>query len=536
MSKVAKYLNEHLTGEVVSGGQDVVAASTDGSQLLQQPEMVAHVANTSDIRKIARFCWQLAEKGHALSMTARGQGTDATGGAIGSGIIISQGRHMNRVIDIDLRHRIILAQAGAPYSGINIALSTHKGMRLPSESFDGQGGTLGGAIASGAAGHMSAQFGTVGQAVRQLEVVLANGDILQTERLSKRELNSKKGLHTMEGEVYRQIDNLISDNAELIQSMASSSSHDTSGYGGIAQVKQKNGSFDLTPLFVGSQGSLGIITEVIMQGQFGRPDVSVVLAAYDKLGDAQEAADRALAARASSVEIFDGRILKRAAAQGKKREFAPEESYGGGLMVAVFDALSAATRQRSAKKLQKDLEKTGGAAHLSARHCSVADLADIYAILEVASQPDVDGEVVPGVFRGLWLPPVQLDSFLGELRKIETEHSLPLPIFADLSSGFVDLLPVLDMKKVSNRQKLVKVLTALSQTVSKQKGSMAGYGGDGRLKLAAVQGTLDTEVAELYQQIKQIFDPHNLLNPGIKQAVSPKELAAQMNAWCRTML
>ncbi len=536
MSKVAKYLNEHLTGEVVSGGQDVAAASVDGSQLLLKPEIVAHVASTSDIRKIARFCWQLAEKGHALSVTVRGHGTDTTGAAIGSGIIISQSRHMNRVVDIDLRHRIILAQAGASYSGINIALSTHKGMRLPSDSFDGQSGSLGGAIASGAAGHLSAQHGTVGQAVKQLEVVLANGDILQTKRLSKRELSSKKGLHNMEGEVYRQVDNLISDNLELIQSMAKSPAHDTAGYGSITQVRQKNGSVDLTPLFVGSQGTLGIITEAIMQGQFGSSEVSVVLAAYAKLSDAQEAADKALGVKASAVEIFDGRLLKRAAAEGKKREFAPDESHAGGLVVAIFDTLNDGARQRATKKLQRDLTKLGSAAHISSRKCSASELADIYSILEVASRPNEAGKTVPGVFRGMWLPSVQLDSFLSDLRKIEKEYSLPLPIFADLSSGFVDMLPVLDMKKVSERQKLVKVLTAVAQVVTKHKGSFAGYGGDGRLKLAAVQGTLDTEVVELYQQIKKIFDPHSILNPGVKQAVSPKELAAQMNAWCRASL
>lgn len=112
---------------------------------------------------------------------------------------------------------------------------------------------------------------------------------------------------------------------------------------------------------------------------------------------------------------------------------------------------------------------------------------------------------MPGAFSGLWLPTVQLDSFLGELRKIEAEYALPLPIFADISSGFLDILPVLDMKKVGDRQKLIKALTAISQIVSKQGGSMSGRGGDGRLKAVTSQAAFDDEVTELYRQIKEIL-------------------------------
>ena len=533
MSKIATYLNEHLMGEVVNNGQDLQAASTDRSQLLQEPEMIAHVASTSDIRKIARFCWQLAEKGHSLSLTARGHGSDITGAAVGTGIVISPIKYMHRVMGIDPRLRLVHMQAGAPYDGANMTLSTHKGMMLPSTSFTGTSGSLGGAIASGSAGYFSARYGTVGQSVQQLEVVLANGDVLQTERLAKNKVNAKKGLHTMEGEVYRKIDNLITDNHELIQSLAKGPRHDTAGYRGIVDVKRKDGSIDLTPLFVGSQGSLGIITEAIMRSQFQHPDAAVVIAAYSDFSDAQAAADVAMTAKAAAVELIDGRLLRRAALQGKKRDFAPEEAYTGGIVIAIFDAFAESGRLRPAKKLEKDLVKTGNAVKISLKHCHVTDLADVHSILEVAAQPSQPNNIVPGAFSGLWLPTVQLDSFLGELRKIEAEHALPLPIFADISSGFLDILPVLDMKKVSDRQKLIKALTAISQIVSKQGGSMSGRGGDGRLKAVTSQASFDDEVTELYRQIKEIFDPHNILNPGVKQPISAKDLASQINAWCR---
>lgn len=534
MSKIATYLNEHLTGEVVRAGKDIANASVDGSVLLQQPEIVAHVANTSDIRKIARFSWQLAEKGHVLPITARGYGTDATGAAIGTGVVIDSRKYLNHIIGIDLKQRLIHVQAGASYNGVNLALSTQRGMTLPQESFYGTSGSIGGAIASGAAGLMNFRYGTVGDAIKQLEVVLANGDILQTGRVSKRELNAKKGLSTYEGEIYRQIDNLLSDNAELISSLAKGADQDTSGYAGIAHVKRKDGSIDLLPLFVGSQGSLGIISEVIMQAQFDRPELSAVIAAYDSLADAQTAADAAVGAPTASVEIIDGRLIERAARQGKKREFAPKECFKGAIVIALFDDFNERARTRGAKKLLKQLEKVGNAVHLSTQSYSSTDVMDIRALLSTAAQPAEPGIIAPEAFRGAWLPSVQFDGFLAELRKLEAEYGIALPVYIDARSGFVDFLPEFDIKKVSDRQKLLKLLTALAQLLDKHEGTLAGQGGDGRMKALALQKTVDADVQALYDQIRQIFDPHGILNPGIKGAVEAKDLVSQMNAWCRT--
>lgn len=536
MSKIATYLNEHMTGQVVTSGRDIDAVSTDGGIVLEKPEMVAYVASTSDIRKIARFCWQLAEKGHTLSLTVRGHGANATGAALSSGIVLSQTRYMHRIVGIDPKQRFIHVQAGAPYIGVNMALSTHRGMTLPQSSFDGQDGTVGGAIASGAAGFLSARYGTVASAVKQLEVVLANGDVLQTGRISKRELNAKKGLHTMEGEIYRQIDNLISDNQELIQTLSRGPRQDTVGYRSIASLKKKDGSIDLTPLFVGSQGTLGIVTEAIMQAQYAPQSVSVVRAAYENVADAQAAADVAVAAKASAVHIIDGRVMKSAAEQGRKRDFAPEKSYGGALMVAIFNDFAERTRQRASKKLQRDLGKGATPLHISLRNHPIAELADLYSSLSLATSPRERSMIVSGVFQGIWLPTVQFDSLLGELKKVEAEYSVKLPFSMDMASGFLDLLPVFDMKKVSDRQKLLKVATKLAQLVHTQGGTIAGHGGDGRLKGLALQGVLGDDETTLYEQIKTIFDPHGVLNPGVKQKLSPKDVAAQINAWCRTLL
>lgn len=533
MNKIATYLNEHLIGEVITEGAELSAVAVDGGVLLERPEMVAHVANTSDVRKIARFCWQLAEKGHVLAITPRGAGTNGTGAAIGSGVIVSEQKYMNRIVGVDIKQRLIHAQAGAPYLGVVMALSTHRGLTLPNTSHDGMRGTIGGAIASGAVGFLHGRYGTVGSAVQQLEVVLASGEVFQTGRLSKRDLSAKKGLQTLEGEIYRQIDNLITDNTELIKAIAARSGYDSAGFSNIVDVKRSDGSFDLTPLFVGSQGSLGIISEVILKAQFARHEFSVVIGAYKTIAEAREAADTAVTQKAIEVQLIDGRILAHAGRQGKKRSYAPSECYKGALMVAIFDDYGAKARERAAKKLARELKKTTGPVKLTEVVYSVPEMAELFGLRGTASSPATPGEVAPGLFSGIWLSTVQLDTFLTEIKKIEAEYGIALPIWADIRSGFVDFLPLFDMKKVSDRQKLVKILSEIATLINKFGGSLSGQGGDGRIKTMVNQKLVSEEEAKLYSQIKSIFDPHSILNPGIKQEISAKELVSQLNAWSR---
>ena len=106
MNNIALYLNEHLLGEVTSAESVRKQFSRDGSILSVTPELVAHPRVTNDIRKVARFSWQLAEKGHVLPNTARGGGSDKTGAAIGKGIIVNTLAHLNGIIFISLKRDI----------------------------------------------------------------------------------------------------------------------------------------------------------------------------------------------------------------------------------------------------------------------------------------------------------------------------------------------------------------------------------------------------------------------------------------------
>ena len=113
MSKVAQYLQEHLLGEVTSSTAVRREFSTDASILQATPSAVVYPRNESDVRKVARFAWQLAERGRTLPITARGAGTDLSGAAIGQGIILVFPAHMNRILVLDNKSGTVILEPGA---------------------------------------------------------------------------------------------------------------------------------------------------------------------------------------------------------------------------------------------------------------------------------------------------------------------------------------------------------------------------------------------------------------------------------------
>ena len=162
MSKVATYLRGHLAGEVDFRTDLRAARARDAGILAATPEMIVSPRNTSDIRKTARFSWQLSERGHALPLVARGAGYGLGGGAIGRGAQISLAEHMNRIFEYDSKQRLIRLQPGVSVGALNAAFGLQGAGVLALAGLD-ERGTIGGAVADNAAGYLAGKYGTLAQ-------------------------------------------------------------------------------------------------------------------------------------------------------------------------------------------------------------------------------------------------------------------------------------------------------------------------------------------------------------------------------------
>ena len=527
-SKVAQYLNEHLLGEVTTNDHVRKQYASDGGVLHIVPDMVIYPRTTSDIRKVARFSWQLAEKGHQLSITPRGGGTDQTGGAIGSGVILDVRAHMNEIFEIDVKQKLVRVQPGVTFKTLNDALRLH-GLCIPTYPQSHAYSTVGGAIANNASGIMSGKYGTISEWIHQIEVILSNGEVLQTGRVSKRDLNKKKGLQTFEGEVYRSVDNLIADNDALIDSLAIDG-RDNAGYN-LVDTKRRDGSIDLMPLIVGSQGTLGIISEVILKTQPIAEQPLVGALAFTDLDAARDGLDILRSLDPSVLELIDGRVFESAAKHGKSYQFYKDALDQGNVAAVVYveyDQSGDHAKKKAAKKIQKAFEEQPVFVALERDKEKSDDLRILLQAPMLSMLPDKPEFSTPPILECAYVPQERLEDFMKAVKEMESKNHVELPLCGHAGEHTYYARPELDFHKVADRQKVFKLLAEWSVLVAAHNGSLIGMSGEGRLKAAFAYRDMDQDVRDMYKAVRDLFDPMGFMNSGVKQAVELKTLAGNL--------
>lgn len=530
MNKVAAYLQSHISGDVLSGAKLRELYSQDGSILSITPSLIVYPRTTSDIRKIARFTWQLAEKGHALPITPRGSGTDTSGAAIGKGIIVSTTAHMSRILELDTKQQLVRVQSGLNFKSLQETLHTH-GLFIPSYPANYKYSTVGGAIANNAAGEKSLKYGSMRDWVQQLEVVLANGEVIQTGKTSKKELERKKGLATLEGEIYRAVDGLVADHEAAIYDYEDNHrrllSRDNVGYA-LADVFHKDGSCDLTPLFVGSQGTLGIITEAILKAEVYSPTTSMLVASFDSISAMTEAVDLVLPLGPSSLEMIDRGLIdfvkKERGVDILRGVFEGETIHPAAVLFLEFDDVNQRKRQKKAKKAKKYFEKL-------ATNLTVSDDPDRQEILWAARAAtstvlnyDKQGRSALPIIDDCIVPIGKLDQLIGAINELSARHKLDLAVWGHAGDANVHVMPLLDLAKLGDRQKVFKLMNEYFKAVVDLGGSVAASNNDGRLRAAFSAQQLGEELTGVFKDLKKGSDPYNILNPGVKVGTSLKEI------------
>jgi FAD/FMN-containing dehydrogenase len=528
MSKVATYLQEHISGEVSTNAAVLAAMSRDASVLEVVPEMAIYPRVTNDIRKTARFAWQLAEKGHLLSLTVRGHGQDTTGAALGSGVIISTPAHMHSILEFDAKQKLVRLQPGVNARSLSDALLL-QGMGIPGMPVSPIY-TAGGVTANNSSNPRMATAGFMNDWVHQLEIVLANGEVLQTERISKHELKKRKGLQTFEGEIYRNLDGLIEDNKQLILEHLDPDMCDSSGYSALAKVKRKDGSFDLTPLFVGSQGTLGIISELILKCEFISIHTGVVVAAFPHGEVARDSLDALAQLNPSFLEYYDGQLFEIAAARGKRYAVCQSvEGMPGAVVVIGFTDFSERARRKNIKHALKLLEQT----EASVDYADAEEAAPLLAIRDVATfaaAPEKAHTSAPPLVSGAYVPGERFEEFITGIQDIAQKHHTTLPLYRRALQGTVYAQPELSLTKVGDKQKVFKIVEDYSDLVTQLGGCLVADDGEGRVKANAAYKHLEPAIQDLYKQVKAVFDPYDILNPGVKQEFDPRQIAKHIRS------
>lgn len=517
MSKVAHYLQEHLSGEVTAAAGIRRYFSTDGGVFTVTPSLVVYPRNENDVRKTARFTWQLAERGRVLPITARGLGTDQAGAAIGDGVMMVFPAHMKRILEYDGKTGDVVIEPGINYGSLQQTLHTH-GRFLPPYPSSIEYSTVGGAIANNAAGEKTVKYGATREYVKSLQVVLANGESIETGRLSKRELSKKMGLATFEGEIYRALDALIEDNKKLLHDFNLNVTKNSAGYA-LADVKRKDGSFDLTPLFVGSQGTLGIVTEATIKTEPHNPNTTLIVAFFDDLQVAQEVVLelRKLPEIPSAMEMVDDKLLNFLDQHNPSQlKGIVEKPFSKLVMLIEFDNVNQRIQKRLAKKTLKVLSKNGIKYQMETDEHEKEQLWKIrHSAAAVISHSEGNLKALPIIEDGV-VPVDKFEDYIKGTYQIFEKYNLQASLWGHAGNANVHMQPFLDLSQVGDRQKVFKIIDEYYTMVIGLGGSTSGEHSDGRLRAPYLSKLYGAEIYGLFQKTKHIFDPYGTLNPGVK--------------------
>jgi len=531
MSKVAHYLQEHLMGEVMTSPDARRFFATDASVLTLTPSLVVYPRNENDVRKTARFTWQLAERGRVIPITARGAGTDLGGAALGSGIILAFPAHMHRILELDNKSGVVTVEPGTNYAKLEQTLHTHDRF-LPPYPASVEYSTIGGAVANNSSGEKSVKYGDTRDYVRSLRVVLANGEVIETGRLSKRELGKKLGLATFEGEIYRAVDALLEENQEAIEKGALGVTKNTAGYF-LNDIKRKDGSFDLTPLIVGSQGTLGLVTEITLETEIYVPNTVLIAAAFDDLEKAQEAVLelREFSDMPSAIEMVDDQLLTVVDRLNPNQlKDVVAKPFPRVMMLIEFDAPAERTQKKMVKKAQKLLDKLGATYQIETDPAQQEKLWKIrHSSAAVVAHSEGNMKALPIIEDGI-VPPERFREFMEGVYGIFARANLQAAVWGHAGDAHLHVQPFLDLSQVGDRQKTFRIMEEYYNLVVSLGGSIAGEHGEGRLRAPYLQKQYSPELYAVFQKVKQIFDPYGTLNPGVKMNTNLESVKALLRS------
>lgn len=520
-----KELQAQLLGSVTDNPDALAHFSTDLSVLQAEPATVIYPANTADVRKTVQFAHDRTLAGKPIRLTARGLGSGESGGSLGTGDQVVFPAHMNKLLRLE--RDTVSVQPGMLYRTLQQALHTHsRFMAAYPASVDYA--TVGGAVSEDAVGIHTVKYGSTRKAVRGLKVVLSDGSLIETKRISGRELNRRKGHTTLEGEIYRGLDSLLLDNADLIRKATPKLPYNAAGYA-LHEVRGRDGSFDLGQIFIGAQGTLGFLTEVTLATAAYNPRTSLVAGFFASTYDALEAAAKLRGLGPSALELADRGLIESVMAThpGYLDGLLPDDGPATVLLVQ-FDQFSQFSQRLATTRAERVINRHKGRARLATDPVEQVALWKLRLCSSLYLEPHTGSKRAVPFMEAAIVPVPQLPALVEKATKLLKKYELTAAIWGHVGDGQLGFSPRLDLSKKKDADKLMNLSREFAELVSSLGGSPSGASGDGPLRSLALPTVFGSDMYELFRQVKQLFDPRGIFGPGQKTDVTAEGVRAQL--------
>ncbi|MBI4101318.1 FAD-binding oxidoreductase [Candidatus Microgenomates bacterium] len=501
--------------------------SHDASIFEIQPRLVVFPKDSDDLSKLVRFISSHKTKDNQLSLTARSGGTDMSGGAINDSIIVSFGKYFKRLEPVESRS--ITAEPGVYYRQFE-KRTLLSNLLMPAYPASKNICMIGGMLANDAGGEKSLAYGKVHDYVTRLKVVLSDGAEYLFQPLTIEDLSQKLKQTDFEGEIYRQIYKLIRGHQHLLKVSKPRVNKNSTGYNLWDVWDGKT--FDLTKVFVGSQGTLGLITEASFRLVPTKAASGMLIMYLEDLKSLAAIINEVLGTNPTSFEAFDEHTVRFAL------RFFPyfRKSLGwwGLIKLAVrllpelrlllkglpklillveyelddqaqIEAKLDQLKQRLSRfdvRLEEAKNQTAQSKFWLLRRESFNILR--HNVKDRHAAPFIDDLVVP---------PRNLPEFLPQLQRILDKYKLLYTIAGHMGDGNFHIIPLMRLEHQVERVKLEPVMREVNDLVVRYHGSLSGEHNDGLIRGPFLEQMYDAKILTMFKRVKEIFDPLDIFNP-----------------------
>ena len=485
----------------------ITAYAVDASIYRIPPQAVVLVESEDDIA---------ATIGYAVSrgipLTPRAAGTNLTGSAIGSGIILDVSR-LNQILEVNCEEQWARVQPGMVLAELNRQLSSH-GLMFGPDPSSGDMCKLGGMIANNSSGPHTLRYGSVKDNILRLRVCLTSSSWVDAQSYALTDPSLERLLTMVPA--LREILILVQAHADLIAEKQPTVSKNSCGYNlfGVTDGLAR-GMFDIPKLFVGSEGTLGVVSEAWLT-LVKKPSATLTaLIHFTHLEEVGDAVPQLLTLRPSALEVMDANTLNLI---GRAAHGIPA------------DAAATLLLELDADSIEVDLHEQAEALGTICRPYRLATAPTLAFDAERREQLwKARKALYPTLYRfdpkkkpinfvdDVVVPAGRISELIRYLEEFFEGQHVPVAIFGHIGNGNAHIVPLLDVNNRGDFEKMVQAYQEIHSTVlNRFGGSICGEHGDGRIRAEFVKRMFGDELYDLFRQVKNAFDPGNVLNPGIK--------------------
>jgi FAD/FMN-containing dehydrogenase len=544
---VEKILKEAGFHGGISSNKDILDKySNDESIFTIRPQVVLQPMSQRDIEIAVTVLGKQTLRFPSLSLTPRAAGTGLGGGSLTDSIMIDVCTHMHHIHDVvkSKNSITITVQPGAMWRDVEKKLKKH-GVYLPSYPASKDICSIGGAVANNAAGPDSLRYGHTANWVEELDIVLYDGKTYTFKPITYNEYKTIIKKDNAHGKVLKEVFELIEQNEKAVYEAKPKTSKNSSGYalwdvmsGSVASFKKGHGTLNLTRLVSGSQGTIGIITQVTMRTEPIATNTELIVVPVFDLADAGKVILKALDFDPINIELFDGLTFDLAL---KNPEFFRDrlgkfEYYQVLLSLyttfhvrysrktpefTLLITLDKTTRKHSPQHLVEVLRNNGGK---KARLVTSPVDKEMYWQVRRASyslSKFQDPNKRPAAFlEDMVVPPKNMPRFFMEIKRLLKKYNVTAAVHGHGGNGHLHFYPLIDFENKTTPTLIMKMTEEFFATALKFDGNLCGEHNDGIIRTPYIEKMFSKEAMTLFKRLEHLFDPEDIFNPGKK--VNPK--------------